>query len=144
MLGPPYLITFIRQFLKLPDNLWKVLHTDISDGTPLIFVFLWPWFDLETQRGNQPLYWFSYIIFFLWRFNSRLVRTAKLQLYFQGGVLITTLDLSVFPNFFLTTNFHVHSCELTKCEIFLLREIFLLELLPSGTTMINRQWCYNC
>ena len=39
MFGPPPLINFIRTFLKLPVNLWKVLHTDISDGIPCLFYF---------------------------------------------------------------------------------------------------------
>ena len=59
--GPPPLITFIRYFLKLPDNLWRVLLTDIYYGIPCLFSFLWPWLVLETQRGNQTLYWFSQI-----------------------------------------------------------------------------------
>ena len=39
MFGPPPLITFIRRFIKLTDNLLKVLHTDIYDGK-LAFLYL--------------------------------------------------------------------------------------------------------
>ena len=49
----------IRQFLKflkLPNNLRKVLLTDISDGVPCLFVLVRPCFVLETQRGDQPLF----------------------------------------------------------------------------------------
>ena len=43
------------KFIKLPNNLRKVVLTDISNGIPCLFVILWPSFDLETQRGNQPI-----------------------------------------------------------------------------------------
>ena len=138
MFGPPSLITFIRSFRKILYNIWKVLHTDIFDGLPCIFVFLWSFFAIETQRCNQPLSWSSLIIFWLWICDSHLVQTAKLQWDVQSDVLVTTLDLSDFHNFVTKTIFHVHSCELTKCEV------FLQERLPSGSIMINSCWCYNC
>ena len=47
--------------------------------------------------------------------------------------MLIILDLPVFPNISTTTIFHARRCE-----------IFLPEHLPSGETMINRQWCYNC
>ena len=39
MFGPPPLITFIRQFIKLPDNILNVLHTDISNVKPCLLYF---------------------------------------------------------------------------------------------------------
>ena len=57
----------------------------------------------------------------------------------QGDTLVTTLDLLVFPNFATTIIFHVHRLK----QIFLTCEVFLLERLPSGATMINRRRCYN-
>ena len=48
-----------------------------------------------------------------------IVQTFKFQRDVQGGILITTLDLSVFPNITMTTIFHDHSCEITKCELIL-------------------------
>ena len=101
-------------------------------------------FGLGTHRGNQPLSWFSQFNFWLWRCYSHLVHIVKFQLDVQGGILITTLDLSVFPNIATTTILNFHICELTKCELFLTCEIFLPERLPSEATIINRQWCYNC
>ena len=106
------------KFLQLPYNFLKVLHTDIYYGIPWIFAPLWPWFGLENQRCNQPLSWYSQIIFWLWRCDSHLFKTDKLQRFVQGGVLFTTLYLYVFPNIATTTIFHVHSCELTRCKIF--------------------------
>ena len=50
----------------------------------------------------------------------------------QVYVLLTILDIHVFPNIATTPIFHVQRCEL-----------FLLERLKSGATMINIQWCYN-
>ena len=138
MFGPPPLITFITQLLKLPNNLWKVLNTDISNGIPCLFVFLWPCFGLETHRGNQPLSWSPPIIFWLWRCDSCLVHNSKLQQYFQGDLLVTTLDLPVFHNIDTNTIFHVHSLKsFPTCEL------FLPERLPCWANMINRQWCYN-
>ena len=43
----------------------------------------------------------------------------------------------MFPNIATTTMFRVHSCELTKCEL------FLPEHLMSGPTMVNIRLCYN-
>ena len=117
MFGPPPLITFINQFLKIPDNIWKVLHTDISNGITCFLVFIWPCFGLESHRDNQTLSWSYCIIFWIWWYGSHSVQTDKLQQDLQGDVLITTLDLYVFPNITTPINFHVHSCELTKCEL---------------------------
>ena len=55
MLGDPFHIRYLDNFLKLFDNLQNVLHADISDGIPCLFVFLRPHFGLESQIGYQPL-----------------------------------------------------------------------------------------
>ena len=47
----PFNIRYLANFLKLIDNLRKVLLTDIYDGTPFLFVFLRPYFGLEIQSG---------------------------------------------------------------------------------------------
>ena len=102
------------------------------------FVSIWTFIGLDTHRGNQPLYRSSQIIFWLWRCDSHIVQTAKLRRDVQGDVLITILDLFVFPNITTTTKFYVHRCELSKCEL------LLPERLTSGSTMINKRWCHNC
>ena len=117
--GPLPHISLTRLFFKLIDNLWSILHTDIINGIPCLFVFLWPYISLETQRGNQPLSWSSLIIFWLWRCDYHLVHAAKLQMYVQGDVLITILNLFVFTNISTTTIVYFHSCELTKSALFL-------------------------
>ena len=131
-------ITLKRQLFKLPDNLWNIRHTDISNGITCIFLFPWRSNVLETQRGNQTLSWSSLncfssedviLIFFI---------LPKSQRYVQVGVLPIILDFPVFINIVTTTIFHVYMCELTRCEL------FLLERLPSGANMINTRWCYNC
>ena len=69
---------------------------------------------------------------YLFRYmNMKIVVVAKL--------VNTTLDILVFPNFATTTIFHVHIPK----QIFLTCELSLPECLPSGSTMINRRWCYN-
>ena len=143
MFGPSPIITLKNNFLKLPDNIWKVLHTDISDGIPCLFVFLWHCFGLDTYIGNKPLSWYPQIISLLRRCDYHLFQTSKLQQYIEGNWLVTTLDISMFSNIKMTTNFHVHSWELTKCELFLTCEHFLPERLLSGATMINIWLCYN-
>ena len=52
--GDPFHIRYFANFLKLFDNLRKVLLTDISDGIPCLFVFLLPYFGLEIQSCCQP------------------------------------------------------------------------------------------
>ena len=47
MFEPPHLIPFIRQFIKLPDNIWNVLHTDICYCIPLLFAFICHALDLR-------------------------------------------------------------------------------------------------
>ena len=39
MFGDPFQISYLANFLKLFDNLWKVLLADISDGIPCLFLF---------------------------------------------------------------------------------------------------------
>ena len=130
-------ITLIIQPFELIDNLWKILHTDISNGIPWIFLFLWRSNGIDIQTGNQPLSLYHQKSFWLWRRDFYLVQTTKFQRDAQVDVLLAILYLPMFPNITTTTIFHGHRCELTKCEI------FLPERLMSGSTMINRQWCYT-
>ena len=53
----------------------------------------------------------------------------------QGGIFVTALDISMFTNIATDTYFHVHSFEITKCELFLICELLLPERLPSGVTV---------
>ena len=140
MFRPLPLITFIRQFFKLPNNILKVILTDISDGTPFLFVSVWPYFVLETKRGNQTFSWSLQFFFLLWICDFHLFHIVKFQWYFKGDILVTDLDLSVFPNIATTTNFHFHSRE----QVFLTCELSLSEHLQSGAAIPNRQRCYNC
>ena len=131
MYGPPPVITLIRKKYQTP---WKYLKYSpywYFQCHTLPFFPLLPCFGLDTQRDNQPLYLYSQIIFWLWRYNYHLVKTAKLQRYVQCDVIMTT------------TIFIVYRCELTKCEILLTYEFYLLEHNFIEATMINRQWCYN-
>ena len=132
MCGPLTRITLIRQLLTFLNNLRNILQTDISNGIPWLFFFLWPSNGLDSHRCNQPLSWYSLIIFWLWRCDYHIVQTTKIQRDVQSDVILTIPDLSVFPTILKNTIFHVHWCEL-----------FLLKYLPSVATMINIQWCYN-
>ena len=132
MFGPIPQITLIMQNLKLLNDLRNILQADISNGIPCIFVFIWPSNGLETQRGNQPLYWSSQIIFWFWRLYFNLVQANKIWRDVQGDVLLNILDIHVFLNIDTTTIFHVHRCEHS-----------LPGRLPSGSTMINRWCCYK-
>ena len=130
--GPLTHRTLMRQILKLLNNIRNILKSNISNAKLCLLKFLWPSNGLETQRGNQPLDWYSKIIFWFWRYYFHLVKTTKFQRDVQGDVLLTIIDLPLFPKIVMSTSFHVHRCEK-----------FLPERLLSGATMINRQWCYN-
>ena len=88
MFGDPFHIRYLANFLKLFNNLQKVLLADISDGIPCLFVFLRPYFSLEIQSGYQPLFWSSQLSFLLWRFGFHLVQTVKLCWDIQGDNLV--------------------------------------------------------
>ena len=133
MFGTIMHINLIRQLLKFLNELLNILHNDIRNGITCLFVFLWPYNGIETQRGNQPLSWSTTILFWIWICDFHILQTNKIQRYVHGDVLLTIFDIPVFTNIATTAIFHVHQCE-----------IFLSKCLPSGATMINRRWCYNC
>ena len=133
VLAPLPCITLIKQILKFLNNLRNILNTDFSNDKTCLFNMFWPSNGIETQRGNQPLTWSSQIIFWFSRCDFHIVQINKLQRYFEDDVLITVLDIPVFPNITTTIIFHAH-----------LRVISLLEHLSSIATTINRRLCYNC
>ena len=133
MFGPIPHTTLIGKLLKFLNNLRNILQIDISNGIHWLFLFLWPYNVLDTQRDNQHLSWSYQIIFWLWGNDFHLVHNTKIHIDVQVDVLLTIMNLPVFPNIVMTTNFHVCRCER-----------FFLEHLMSGETMINRRWCYNC
>ena len=55
MFGDPFHIRYLENFLKLFDNIRKVLLAEIYDGIPCLFVLLRPYFGLVGQIGYQPL-----------------------------------------------------------------------------------------
>ena len=147
MFGPLPFITFIRWHLKLPDNLWKVRHTDISNGIPFVFVFIWTYFglirDMRSREVTKPFpditklsFGFEYVIIFLSRLPNfnKMSKVIYLTLTLISICLITLWR----PQFF-----HVHNWELTKSEVFLTCEILLPLRLPRAAIMINRRWCYD-
>ena len=107
--GPLPFLTFISWLLKLPDIILRFLHTDISVGIPVLFVFIWHYFILDTQRSNQPISWYSQFYLFILKCDYHLVQTAKFQQDVQGDLLVTTLDLAVSTNITTTSIFQVHS-----------------------------------
>ena len=136
------LLPLIWQFLKISNSL-IILERSFLLTFPMayisFFVFLWPYLVLETQRGNQALSWSFQFPFWLWRCDFHLVQTVKLWLDEQGDVIVTALDIFVFPNIATTTIFHVHR----QGKHFPTCQLFLPERLSSGATVINRRWCYN-
>ena len=114
MFGNTFHIRYLEMFFKLFDNFVKVLHDDISDGIPFLYVFFRPCFGIGSQSGYQPLSWSSQFFFWLWRFGFRIVQTVKLFWDVQGEDLVTTLDILVFPNFAATTIF---SCLQTETSL---------------------------
>ena len=98
MFGPLLLIRYFINFLKLLDNLRKVLLTEISDSITWHFLFLWPYFGLETQRGNQPLSWSFQFSFWLWRCDFILSRLSN----FDEMSKVTYLSLPLISLCYLT------------------------------------------
>ena len=99
------------QFFKLFDFVGKVLHADISDGIPFLFVFFWPCFGLESQSGYQPLSWSPQFSFWLWRCGFHIVQTVKLLWDIQGEYLSLPLISLCFitlwrPQFFMFTDWN--------------------------------------
>ena len=98
-------------FFKLFDFVGKVLHTDISNSIPCLFVFFRPCFGLDSQSGYQPLSWSLLFYFWIWRCGFHLVQIVKILwdiqnlINIQGDTLVTTFDLRVFPNLATTTVF---------------------------------------
>ena len=77
MFGPLLIIRQFPNFIKLFDNLRKVLLTDIYNGIPCLFVLLHPYFGVEIQSGNQPFpdlsnFTFNYedLFFILFRLSN--------------------------------------------------------------------------
>ena len=114
MFGCLFQMRYLKFFFKLLDFVGKVLHTDISDGIPCLFIFCQPCFGLESQSGYQPLSWSLHFYFWLGRCGLHLVQIVKFLwdfqnlVHVQSDMLITILDLSMFPNIALTTVSHVH------------------------------------
>ena len=126
-------------FLKLFDNIWKVLLPKISDGIPCLFVFLrtllWYW---EPERLPTPFLIFPIFLLTpkMWfpscsECQTLLRHSRRQSCHYPWS--------TCFSNFATTANFHVHRLK----QIFLTCEIFLPERLLSGATMINRRWFYN-
>ena len=129
MFGPFTHINLIRKILKLLNNLKNIRKTDISNGKHLFCNFLWYSNGPETQKGNQPLYRCTKLIFWLWRCDFNPEQTTNIQKYVQGDVLLTIIDIPVFTKNVKTTILNVHRCELS-----------LPECLPSVARMIIIPW----
>ena len=54
MFRPLHLITFKRLFFKVPNNLWKVLLTEIFDGIPWLLYFCGLSFPLKPREVINP------------------------------------------------------------------------------------------
>ena len=99
------------QFFKIFDNVGKVLHADISDGIPCLFVFFRPYFGLDSQSGYQPLSRSPQFSFWLWRCGFHLVHTVKLCWDIQGDNISLPLISLCFltlrrPQFFMFTDWN--------------------------------------
>ena len=54
MFGDHFHIRYLENFLKLFDNVRKVLHADISDGIPCLLVFFDPTLVLRARAVTNP------------------------------------------------------------------------------------------
>ena len=146
MFGYLFQMRYHNKFFKLFDFVGKVLHTDISDVIPCLFIFCRPCFGLESQSGYQPLSWSLHFYFWLWRCSFHLVQIVKflwefknlihIFIRFQGDTLITILDLSMFPKIALATVSHVQrfkqilllTCKLFSQNVFQVEQPWLIDV----------------
>ena len=100
------------QFFKLFDFVGKVLHADISDGIPCLFVFFELSLVLRAIVVTNPSPDLSNstfdsedVVSILFRMSnsSEIFKISEIQV----DTLVTTLDLLVFHNFVTTKVFHV-------------------------------------
>ena len=138
MFRDPFHIRYLANFLKLFDNVGKVLHSDISDGIPCLFVFFDPNLVLRYRAVTNPfpdLPNFSFdsddMIYILFRLSN-----------FSEIFKVTILSLPLIFLCFLTLQRPQFFMFIDR-KIFLTCELFLPERLLIGATMINRRWCYN-
>ena len=127
MSGPIPYITLMRQLLKILGDILKILHNDISKGIPCLIVFLWPYNGLETQIFNQPLSWYSQIIFYIWRYDFILFRLQNFKEIFKMMNLSPFLTYLFFLtlrrlNFFMLTGVKSQSVNFSSHKNFWLEQ----------------------
>ena len=87
-----------QKYKKARYAIGNVLLTDISAGISCLFVFLRPWFGLETHRGNKPLSWSFQFSVRLWNMIFILYRLSK----FDEMSKVKYLSLPLISMCFLT------------------------------------------
>ena len=94
----------------------------------LDFFIVWN-FGTDIQISSQPLNWYYHTTISLLRGDLPLVHKIKLRRDIHYDVMLTIIDLPVFPNIESCTTCHVHQCEILNPERLL-----------SVATMINSWW----
>ena len=125
---PVYSFNLDTVIFKFLDRLPKILVNNVSNGKPWTLFLVWN-FGPEIQKGSHPLICSSHIIPWFWRVDFPLVHTINLIRDVKDDVLLSVLDIPVFPIIAPFTTFHVHRCELIFPEHH-----------QSGTTIINSLW----
>ena len=139
MFGDPFHIRYLDNFsnslIIFKRSSWLTFPMAYIAFLYFCEILLWYW---KPERLPTPFLIFPILLLTL-KMCFSFFQTVKLCWDNHGDDLVTTLDLLVFPNFATTTIVHVHRLK----QIFLPCEFFLPECLLSGSTMINRRWCYN-
>ena len=81
MFGDPFQIRYLDNFFKLFDFVGKVLHTDISDGIPCVFIFFGLALVLRTRAVTNPFPDPSYSTFDSEDVDTILFRSSNFSSY---------------------------------------------------------------
>ena len=75
--------------------------SNVINDSPWLFIIIWN-FGPENQTGSHILTWYSHTTPWFWRGEFSIVHAIKLQINFQGDVLLAVLDLLRFLTLWLT------------------------------------------
>ena len=95
----------MRLTLKLLEQLPEIMFSDVSNDKYCLFLFL-RILVLTSIEVVIPLPGIPMRGYFT------IFQTINIRRYVQDNLLITIIDLPMFPNIVPSTHFHVHRCEL--------------------------------
>ena len=131
-ISEPKLVHYEPVSSKIVEQFPEILVSNVSNRNPWLLLLVWT-FGYESHTGSQPLTWSSNRIPWFWISYLYFVQKIKLHHKIQGDVLLTILELPMFPIIVPSTTCHFHQ-----------RKIIFSKFLPMRETIINSWWwCYK-